>query len=194
MTVWKRKVYRMTIGSIFPVSYLVTGKTFLPVMLAVFFLTLLVALEYERWKNPNIWKYLLNKAGKIFREKPGKITGDTYFMFAVFLILVFFQKPIAVVALFFLVFGDAGSGIIGARYGRTEIFLGKTVEGLAGGLLFNIIIAVVILPFVELPFLLLLTGAVTASVVEILPLRIDDNLTVGLSSAAVMFFLLVCCP
>jgi len=114
------------------------------------------------------------------------LTGDTCFMLAVLLILVFFRKEIAVAAMFFLVFGDAGSGIIGTRYGRTKIFHGKTVEGLAGGLLFNVVIGVIIFPVLDVPFLLLTGGAVTASLVEILPLPVDDNLSVGLSSALVM--------
>ncbi len=176
----------MVMGSIFPVAYLAAGNRGFPLAISFFFLLLLTLLEYERWRHPGVWQYILNKSRGIFKNRPGMLTGDTCFMLAVLLILVFFRKEIAVAAMFFLVFGDAGSGIIGTRYGRTKIFHGKTVEGLAGGLLFNAVIAVIIFPLLNVPFLLLMAGAVTASLVEILPLPVDDNLSVGLSSALVM--------
>jgi len=190
MIIWKRKLYRIVVGSIFPAAYLITGRPAVPLMLTAFFLALLSALEYERRRNPKVWEYLLGKAGGVFKKQPGKLTGDTYFILAVFLILMVFSKDIAIAALFFLVFGDAGSAVIGTRYGRTAIFRGKTIEGLAGGILFNLIIALIILPALDISVLLLLAGAITASVMEVLPLfNIDDNLTVGLSSALVMFLL-----
>jgi len=188
MIMWKRKVYRIVVGSIFPVAYIITGRPHIPLMMASFFLALLLALEYERWRNPKVWEYVLGKAGGIFKKQPGKLTGDTYFIIAVFLLL-FFPKSISVAALFFLVFGDAGSGLIGTRFGRTRILPGKTAEGLAGGFLFNLITALIIFPLLDVRFFLLVAGALTASVVEILPLKIDDNLTMGFSSAAVMLLL-----
>ncbi|MCM8830001.1 MAG: hypothetical protein NC824_03265, partial [Candidatus Omnitrophica bacterium] len=120
MKIGKRKLYRIVMGSLFPVLYLITGRVFFPLMLTTFFLTLLLAMEYERWRHPVVWEYITGKGKGIFREKSGKLTGDTYFILAVFIIL-FFPKDISIATLFFLVFGDAGSGIIGTRYGRTEI-------------------------------------------------------------------------
>jgi dolichol kinase len=191
MSIWKRKTYRIVMGSIFPVVYLATGRNLVPMIIGIFFLILLAAMEYVRWKHPVGWEYLLRKGKGMFKRQSGMLTGDTYFMLAVVLILVLFHKEIAVAALFFLVFGDAGSGVIGTRYGRTKIFHGKTLEGLAGGLLFNFAIALLIIPFLNVPLLLLMAGAVAASFVEVLPLRIDDNITVGLSSALVMYLLSV---
>jgi len=185
MKIGKRKLYRVIMGSIFPVVYLITGKSFFPLMLATFFLALLVAMEYERWKYPAVWEYITGKGKGIFREKTGKLTGDTYFMLAVFIIL-FFPKDISIATLFFLVFGDAGSGIIGTRYGKREIFKGKTLEGFLGGFLFNLIIGFIIYPFLNISLLLLITGALVASTVEILPLKVNDNLSVGIITATVM--------
>ncbi|HOL21508.1 MAG TPA: hypothetical protein PLQ41_01470 [bacterium] len=188
MKIGKRKLYRIIMGSIFPVVYLITGRSFIPIVLATFFLTLLLAMEYERWKYPAVWEYIIGKGKGIFREKTGKLTGDTYFILAVFIIL-FFPEDISIATLFFLVFGDAGSGIIGTRYGKREIFEGKTLEGLAGGLLFNLIIGLIIYPFLNIPLLLLITGAIVASIVEVLPLKVNDNLSVGIITALVMVLL-----
>ena len=186
MKIGKRKLYRVIMGSIFPVVYLITGRPFFPLMLASFFLTLLFAMEYERWRYPAVWEYITGKGKGIFREKTGKLTGDTYFMLAVFIILLFFPKDISIATLFFLVFGDAGSGIIGTRYGKREIFKGKTLEGFLGGLLFNLIIGLIVYPFLNISLLLLIAGALVASIVEILPLKVNDNLSVGIITATVM--------
>ena len=186
MVIWKRKLYRIFMGSIVPFFYLITKSVFFPLIVCSFFLTLLLSLEYERWKNPGIWDYILKKYGRIFKTPPGKLTGDTYFMIATFFILLFFIKEIAIPSLFFLVFCDAGSGIIGSKYGRIKISPNKSFEGFLGGFFFNIFICLLIFKFIEIPFYILIAGTITSSIVEVLPLKIDDNLTVGILTAVVM--------
>jgi len=185
MKTLKRKLYRIIMGSLFPVIYMVTGEVFFPLMLATFFLTLLLAMEYERWRRPGVWEYIKGKGKGIFKSKSGKLTGDTYFLISVFIIL-FFPKDICLAVLFFLVFGDAGSALIGTKYGRIKIFSAKTLEGLAGGLVFNLVIGLIIYPFLTLPVFLLITGAVVASLVEVLPLKVNDNLSVGVITVIAM--------
>ncbi|MFN4226554.1 MAG: diacylglycerol/polyprenol kinase family protein [Candidatus Ratteibacteria bacterium] len=189
MVIWKRKIYRILMGSIAPLLYLLTNSLFFPLIISTFFLTLLLALEYERWKNPNVWDYILKKYGRIFKTPPGRLTGDTYFILATFIVLIFFTKEIAVPSLFFLVFGDAGSGIIGSKYGKTKILSGKSLEGFIGGIFFNLVITFLIYKFIDLPFYILLFGILISSIVEILPLKIDDNLTVGLITPLFMAIL-----
>ncbi|HOK57196.1 MAG TPA: phosphatidate cytidylyltransferase [bacterium] len=179
-------MYRIFMGSIIPSVYLFTNSLFFSLIICSFFLTLLFSLEFERWKNPGVWDYVLRKYGRIFKTPPGKLTGDTYFMLATFIILLFFKKDIAISSLFFLIFGDAGSGILGSKYGKTKIFPGKTLEGFIGGIIFNLIIAFFLHNFLNLPFYILLSGVLISSIVEILPLKIDDNLTVGIITAFFM--------
>ncbi|MCD6408387.1 hypothetical protein J7L87_04985 [bacterium] len=189
MIMWKRKLYRIGIGLIFPLTYIFTKTVFLPLLITTFFLTLLGALEYERWKNPNVWKWLLERAGGVFKTHPGKLTGDTCFILSVLLLLLFFPKEIAIASLFFLIFGDAGSGIIGSKFGKITVFPGKTIEGFIGGFIFNLIVSFFLLTFLNLQFYILLSGVLISSIFEILPLKIDDNLTVGLSSGILMWIL-----
>lgn len=189
MVMWKRKIYRIFMGSIVPFFYLVLNSVFFPLIISSFFLTLLLSLEYERWKNPNVWDYVMRKYGRIFKTPPGKLTGDTYFMISTFLILVFFKREIAIPTLFFLTFEDAGSGIIGSKFGKTKIFPGKSVEGFIGGFFFNLLILLLIFKFIDLPFYVLISGALISSIVELLPLKMDDNLTVGIITAISMHLL-----
>ena len=186
MVIWKRKLYRIFMGSIVPFLYLITKSVFFPLIICSFFLTLLFSLEYERWRNPGVWNYILKKYGGIFKTPPGKFTGDTYFMIATFIILIFFIKDIAILSLFFLVFGDAGSGIIGTKFGRIKIFPGKSLEGLLGGILFNLFISLLIFKFLELPFYIIIIGIFISSLIEVIPLKLDDNLTVGIITASIM--------
>lgn len=186
MVIWKRKLYRIFMGSIVPLFYLITNSVFFPLIICSFFLTLLLALEFERWKNPGVWDYILKRYGKIFKTPPGKLTGDTYFMLSTFIILLFFNNSVSIPTLFFLVFGDAGSGIIGSKYGKTKIFTGKSLEGFIGGLIFNFVISFIIYRFIELPFYILASGVLIASIIECLPLKLDDNLTVGVITAICM--------
>lgn len=173
-------------GSIVPSIYLFTNSLFFPLIICSFFLTLILSLELERWKNPGVWDYVLRRYGKIFKTPPGKLTGDSYFMIATFIILLFFKKDISISSLFFLVFGDAGSGIIGSKYGKTKIFPGKSLEGFIGGVFFNLIISLFLYRFISLPFSILLFGTLISSIVEVLPLKIDDNLTVGVMTGFFM--------
>lgn len=189
MVMWRRKTYRVIMGSIAPLIYLLTDSIFFPLIISSFFLTLLFSLEFERWKNPGVWDYILKKYGKIFKTPPGKFTGDTYFMLATFIILLIFEKNIAIPSLFFLVFEDAGSGIIGSKFGKTKIFPGKSLEGLIGGIFFNLIIMFLIFKFIDLPLYILLSGVLISAFIEILPLKIDDNLTVGLITSIGMYLL-----
>lgn len=174
-------------GSIIPVSYILTENVFLPLAITTFFLTLLGALEYERWKNPSVWKWMVDRYGGVFKKRPGKLTGDTYFMISNFIVLLFFPFDIAVYSLFFLTFEDAGSGIIGKKFGKIEIFKGKTLEGFVGGILFNLFIGLILFTFIKIPVVVFFTGIFVSSFVEILPVPVDDNLSVGITTPLIMY-------
>jgi len=187
LVIWKRKVYRIVMGSLIPLSYIITKNVFLPLLISTFFLTLLGALEYERWKNPSVWEWMIKRYGGVFKKKVGRLTGDTYFMISNFLVLLFFPYEIAVYSLFFLTFEDAGSGIVGKKFGKREVFKGKTFEGLLGGILFNLIIGFILFPFIKIPLPVLFTGIFISSFIEILPLKVDDNLSVGILTPLFMY-------
>ena len=189
MVIWKRKIYRIVMGSIFPTIYLITKSSVFPLILSSFFLTLLLALEYERYKNPNIWNWILSHFGGIFKTTPGTLTGDTNFMIASFLSILYFPREVAIANLYFLVFGDAGSAIIGKKFGKLTIFPNKTAEGMIGGILFNLIVAGILLNFLDIGSGILISGLLVGSIMEVLPFKVDDNLTVGIIPGIVMSLL-----
>jgi len=103
-------------------------------------------------------------------------------MIGALLTIFFFPKPIAVTALVFMSLGDTVAGLIGKQYGRIKIGL-KSLEGTLSGLAVCILF-VWLMPLVPLHVGVL--GAVTAMAVELLPVPIDDNVSIPLSSGTIM--------
>ena len=190
MIIWKRKLYRVVMGGIFPTVYLVTSKPYVPLFLVSFFLTILLALEMERYRNPDVWNWILARFGGVFKTLPGTLTGETYFMISAFISILLFPFPVAVAGLYFLVFGDAVSAFIGTRLGKTQIFPNKTLEGTFAEIFCNVIIAFFLSLKLGVNVEILLTGAVLGTIMEILPVKIDDNLSVGIVPGIVMSLLL----
>ena len=188
MVIWKRKVYRIVMGSLCPTLYLISGRRVLPLSLCCILLTLLLALEYARYRCPGAWQWMLRRF-QFFKTPPGQLTGETWFMIATFASLLFFSRDVTIAALFFLVFGDAGSALAGTRWGRTGLFRGKTLEGMAGGILANGVVAIGLMGHLSLPPEVLGAGVLVGALAEILPLPLDDNLTMGLSAGLVMSLL-----
>jgi glycerol-3-phosphate acyltransferase PlsY len=121
---------------------------------------------------------------KLLWEKEKKIfTGASVFLLSASLSVFLFSKPIALAALLFLSVGDTTAYFVGTRYGRISIAGEKTLEGSLACLLLCIVISLFI---PHLPFLVLLFGAIAASVVELFPLGVDDNLVLPLVSGFVM--------
>ncbi|MEW5994563.1 MAG: hypothetical protein AB1744_09220 [Candidatus Zixiibacteriota bacterium] len=107
-------------------------------------------------------------------EAAGDFTGASYILLSVCLTVALFVKPIAIAALCFIIVGDVFAAIIGRSVGRHR-FGRKTVEGSLGCLAGTLLVALFI---PELPWTIKLSGAVIATVVEALPLGVDDNVSV----------------
>jgi len=192
MSIWARKTYRIIVGSMFPAVYYFTPK-WVVISIIGFFLLLVSILEVERHIHPGLWPFIIKRPyGKIFKKEPGKILGTTYFLLGSLLTIIFFEKSIAITVLLFTVFGDAISAIIGVRYGKIKLFGNKTLEG---SLSFFLICIALGLGLIYLPRLrilhtlnlfLILFGSAAAAFMELLPLRVDDNLSVLIFSGIVM--------
>ncbi|HOC02631.1 MAG TPA: hypothetical protein PKK91_04055 [bacterium] len=186
MILWKRKLYRILMGGIAPVVYLLTSDPLAPACICAFFLFWLLLMEFERYLHPGFWAWLLKHSPGIFKTRPGVLTGDTNFMIASFLSILYFPYPVAVSNLLFLTFGDAASAMVGSKYGRFHIFPGKSVEGMIGGIIINTMIALILAFYFSISFEILFIGVLVGSILEVLPLKVDDNLTVGIIPGILM--------
>jgi dolichol kinase len=113
------------------------------------------------------------------------LLGSTYLLLATLLAVDLFPRPIAVAAIGFTVLGDGFAAIVGRAYGRTRFF-GKSLEGAAGGLAACLMWATYVVSIGHLPWYVALIGALVASLAEILPIPLDDNLGITLFSGYAM--------
>ncbi|MEC8703513.1 MAG: hypothetical protein VXX38_03115 [Candidatus Neomarinimicrobiota bacterium] len=115
-------------------------------------------------------------------EIKGKFTGATWVMIASLLTISLFPKNIAILSLIFMSLGDTFAALVGRKFGKVAFF-NKTFEGFLGGLLPCVIIAFY---FKSLPFYVSLIGAFSAMLIEVVPIPIDDNLSIPVFSASAM--------
>ncbi|MDE0299800.1 MAG: SEC59/DGK1/VTE5 family protein [Candidatus Poribacteria bacterium] len=115
-------------------------------------------------------------------ERNGAITGATYFLVGAFLPILLFPKILAIVCILFMILGDMAAALIGKKWGRTKLFPRKSLEGSLACFLVCVLIAIV-----KLNPAVAIIGALAATVVEVLPIKLDDNLTMPLLSGLAMY-------
>jgi len=99
--------------------------------------------------------------------------GSAYCLIGSLLAIQFFSLRIAFVATMMVALTDVVTGIVGMKWGKHRLIGSKTVEGTCSGLVVNVIIGSLLLPLD-----VGLAMAVTATVVEAVVSKIDDNLAV----------------
>jgi len=115
-------------------------------------------------------------------EMDGIWTGATWVFLGSLITIVVFPKPLAILALLYMCFGDTVAALVGKAWGRLR-FGEKSLEGFLSGLAVCFVIAWF---FPELSWPVRSIGAIMAMSVEILPIPIDDNLRIPVFSGAAM--------
>ncbi|MGD0916473.1 MAG: phosphatidate cytidylyltransferase [Thermodesulfobacteriota bacterium] len=178
----RRKIVHLVTLSI-PIGYALMAKeTVFSILLLLFlgFLSVDLLRHYHSGMASLFRKYFL---GTVLREKErATLMGSTYFLFSTLLTILLFPKPIAIASILILILADTSAALVGRGIGKIPIF-GKTLEGSLAFLLCAFLIVWIY------PNLDLFSGslaALGATLIEILPTRIDDNLTIPLVAAAIM--------
>ncbi len=140
---------------------------------------LLVLLEIEYVRLEYTLK-LPERVVRFFRHhEKDRVTGAIWLVAACIISFAAYDYPIAFLSFFFVIFGDMFASLFGMKFGRHKMFRSKSWVGFGAGLAVNLLSGVFILPDQPLVFV---TMAVTASVVELLTSKLDDNFTVPLFS------------
>lgn len=173
---------------IFPLLYLYLDRRFILIFIgsvAMAFLLLdIVRLLSEK---TNLWLF----KSFLFKHKERRnFSSMSLFLVSIFLAILLFPKGIAILAVTFLIFGDVFAKTIGMMFGKTRIFR-KSIEGSTAYFLAAIIFGLVFLPYTGLSIIVLIVGALTAAIVEMMPLGVDDNLTVAVIAGAVMYVMTI---
>ncbi len=168
-----------------PIGYAgMTKEDVLMILLPLFlgFLTVDLLRHYHHKIASLFKKYFF---GKVLRkEEEPTLMGSTFFLFSTLLAILLFPKTIAIVSLLILTLSDTSAALVGKGIGKIPIF-GKTLEGSLAFLLCSLLI---VWCYPNLNRFWGSLGALGATCVEILPLRVDDNLTIPLVAGGIMVF------
>lgn len=146
-----------------------------------------LAIEVFRLNHPRTRHVFRHFFGELLRNhEEATLLGSTYLLIACLLSIHLFPKPVAVLALLFLILGDTVAAIVGKSVGRIRIF-SKTLEGS----LACFAVCYGLTAFMPgIPFPVGLIGAAVATVFELLPIPLDDNFRIPLSAGFAMELLL----
>ncbi len=145
-------------------------------MLTVYLIVIL-ELEYFRIE----WGKKLPIVHSLFRIKEAdRLGGHVFFTIGSIIAVSVFSKEIASAAILMTTFGDTSAAIIGKAFGRTWIrgLKNRAYEGCAAEFIVDIIIGWLFLQ----NWIVVLVMATTATVVETVTDKLDDNLLIPLFS------------
>ena len=181
-----RRLWHLGGGAFLPILafYLPLGKLLIVVYALA---SVSLAVEAFRLLIPKMNRWLLRWLDSVFKEKErAKLTGASYLLFATIIVFLVFDKEIAILSLLFLALGDPVAATFGEKFGKRKVW-GKSLEGTLAGFLACVILGLLLvnsaIPFSQPA---VIAGAASAAIVELLPLSLDDNLTIPLASATIM--------
>jgi dolichol kinase len=149
-----------------------------------------VTIDLLRIHEDRVRRFFRDFFGEMIREHEAfSLLGSTYLLLAALLAIEIFPRTAAGAALGFTVLGDGFAALVGKAWGRHRFF-NKTLEGALGGCAACLAWAVLLASAGFLPWSVVIPGALTASLVEVLPIPLDDNLGMTLASGYVMKLLI----
>ncbi|MCA0446079.1 MAG: SEC59/DGK1/VTE5 family protein [Bacteroidetes bacterium] len=158
------------------------------------FLLFALFIEYFRFRPGKVHDIIAKGFAFMMREheldhKRKSYSGATYVLLAAVIVILIFPKPIAVYAFTMLIIGDSMAALVGKKFGRFPIFgLKKTWEGSLAFFLSSLAAAW----FIDsLNWETKILGALAATIIELLPIPVDDNLTIPVGSALVMWLFMM---
>ncbi len=171
----KRKAVHLT-SVLIVLAYHAFGQQAILLLLTVCLIVIL-GIEYFRIE----WGEKLPLVHSLLREKEtDRLGGHVFFTMGCIIAIAVFSEEIASAAILMTTFGDASAAIFGKAFGRTWIpgLTDRAVEGCAAEFIVDVVIGVIFLS----NWLVVLVMAGTATVVETLANKMDDNLLIPLFS------------
>jgi dolichol kinase len=169
-----------------PIIYFFISRQFalcllLPVT-AAFLIT-----DTARYYIPSVSRWFYKWFGWLLRRhetdhKKKRLNGATNVLLSASFCVILFPKIIVLNAFAILIISDTTSALIGRRFGRHR-FIGKSLEG-SLAFFISAVLVVLIAPkvdYLRMEYALGIIAALVGTVVEALPLKIDDNITIPLS-------------
>lgn len=174
-------------GGLLPILYLLIPISKEAAIVIIGFLAWAVVFsDYLRLKYPAFNNIFCRIFSPLLRQKESKtIHGSSYYFLSAWLVILFFDKNIAVVSILFLSIGDFLAGVVGTFCGKIKVFGEKTLEGFIAFWVVSLVLALFFFPF-RVSIIASFVGAL----VEILPIPINDNFTIPIASAITLALLI----
>jgi len=169
-----------------PTIYFFISKQF-AICLLVPITVAFITVDMARYYIPSIAQWFYRWFGWLLRRhetdiSKKRLNGASNVLLSALLCVLLFPKVIAINAITILIISDTTSALVGRRFGRHR-FLGKSLEGSLAFFVSAVLVVLVTPKISRLPmeYVVGFIAAVIGTVVEALPVKIDDNLTIPLS-------------
>ncbi len=161
-----------------------------------------ITLDLLRLRIPQMRELTLKLFGSLMRhDELNGVSANTFYLIGLIVVTALFPKPVTLLAVLFLGMGDPVAAIVGTRWGRHKIgtsgvLAKKSFEGaFANAFLSFVMTFVFALTYMALPLekavWLALVGGIASTFAELLPLPIDDNFTIPVVSASLLYVLAI---
>ena len=143
-------------------------------------------IEIFRFQNSFISKIFIRYLSFMMRnfEKQGSLTGSTWVFVGALITIILVPQPFSVLALFFLAFGDTLAALVGMNFPFIKVG-NKTLSGSLACFIMCLFVGL-ILNF-EINSEIILVGAFTATIVELISIKINDNISIPVLSGCAMY-------
>ena len=143
-------------------------------------------IEIFRFQNSFISKIFIRYLSFMMRnfEKQGSLTGSTWVFVGALITIILVPQPFSVLALFFLAFGDTLAALVGMNFPFIKVG-NKTLSGSLACFIMCLFVGL-ILNF-EINSEIILVGAFTATIVELISIKINDNISIPVLSGFAMY-------
>jgi len=195
-----RKIFHLG-ATFFILIYIFFSETFshkAALLVLAILLVILLEIEYVRI-DLRLYLPFLSPIWEKYKRKKEKnmLGGDVFFLIGCIICLAVFDVRIAVAAILMTTFGDLASSLVGKCWGKIQIMKDRSLEGCIAEFVVNIIVGYIFLrapvqgtvwwlagiPLTGFPlWSIIITMALTATIVETLVYKLDDNLLVPLIS------------
>ena len=177
----RRKIFHL-VSLVIPLGYLMLERETTLKAVAIAF-SFVMTMELARLFIPKIRNKVHPFFSSIMREaEEKKLSGVTYMLIGAWITIYLFEKEVAIIALLLVSISDTAAAIVGTAYGKIHLWQ-KTLEG---SVAFFTVTGVIMILASNLSLEQKLVGMITGTLVELLPIPVNDNLSLPIVTALAM--------
>lgn len=189
-----RKTWHMFMGVAMASAYFAGMSTRAAILTLTVALALAVSVEFSRLKFAHFNEKVVRLWGPIMRScEVNRVSGIPFYILATLLSIGIFPKPIAILSILYLAFGDPVASVFGILFGKYGMRFsnGKSLIGTLAGIVACSLVGFLYLRNLSLPpvayLSLVLLGGIAGGVAELMPFDMDDNLSIPIVSGFVLW-------